>query len=138
MTPNAYKVTLDYRDRQILLLIKGHYEGYKNVSLETMYAQWHDIRLENVNELRIMFMLIESYDRLQEKGVIKETSSALIDNLFRKSLLDGRGDVIMPRDFVAHIKGLYINLPTKSLGVELGEIDWELPMMIDEILEGAG
>lgn len=134
MTPNAYKVTLDYRDRQILLLIKGHYEGYKNVSLETMYAQWHDISLENVNELRIMFMLIESYDRLQERGVLKETSSALIDNLFRKSLLDGRGDTVTPRDLIGHIVGLYINLPTKRLGVELGEIDRELPMMIDEIL----
>lgn len=136
MTPNAYKVTLDYRDRQILLLIKGHYEGYKNVSLETMYAQWHDIRLENVNELRIMYMLIESYDRLQQENIIKESSSSLIDNLFRRSILDGRGDTITPRDLISHIVGLYINLPTKSLGVELGEIDWELPKMIDEILEG--
>lgn len=134
MKTTEFKVNMDYRDRQILLLIKGHYEGFKNVTLETIYAQWHDIRLENVNETRIMFMLIESYDRLQKLGIVKEGSSSLVDSLFRKSLLDGRGDSLLPRDFIAHIKGLYINLPTKRLGVELGEIDWELPGMIDEMM----
>lgn len=117
----------DYRDRQIILLLKGHYDAYPNVTLESLYSQWYDIPLDRVAEVSVMTMLLESYDRLCSLGAFRVVPSQMIHDLFHKGfLITGEGGHISPRAVIDHIKGLYVTLQTKDatrVFIDLGEID---------------
>lgn len=131
-------ITPEYRDRQIILLVKGHFSDHENVSLETLYAQWHGLHLHQVDEIRVMYMMLESFDRMCAIGVLKGTPSTLIEELFKRNH-DLTGDMyaITPKAIIGHIRERYLSLRTKSAThvlIDIGKIDDELPNLIDEIV----
>lgn len=130
-------VQLEELDRHIILFIKGHYKGYENISLESIYAQWCSLYVHQVETYQVMNMMLRSYNRLIKLGLFDSNVETLIGELFASNRrIKGDGQQITPEAVINYIGNLYYDLQVndgENNLVELGEIDESLSRKIERL-----
>lgn len=138
--PRPKGIEISDLDRHIILFVKGHYSDYEDVSLKSIFAQWCSLYVSQVEPKHVMNMMLRSYSRLTELGIIKTDVSEMIGELFTTNRrVNGDGGVITPEAIINYIGSVYCDLQIRDSSgnniIELGEIDKELPDKIKRLLQ---
>lgn len=131
-------IKLKELDRHIILYVKGHYKEFEQITLQSIFAQWCSLYVNQVEERQVMNMMLRSYKRLIKLGIFKIDLQEMFGEMFSANRrINGSAGEITPAAIINYIGQQYydlqINDNEKNL-IDLGEIDPTLASKIDRLI----